>query len=316
MCNIRLALALSSIIAALLWAVPAGAAHPHVRRISAAAAAASQIRIPAAIRFRQEHDRGLLVNAWINDSGPYVFAIDTGAGISIISQNVVFGAAIPVSSSHQKIQGGLSASPIVSDQEATIDHLALGTSDNQVPAKFVAAVAFRLPSGIDGILDPADAFSPLGYSIDLPNRELQAFDSKAHRLRVTDKLDGGTVVQWVRERGSNRPFVRLGDGRLALLDTGSGFGLAITETGVVAGMNQGKHGRGVRDLGGGRVESRRVAPATVSIGDLVLRGVPTDILTGVASDTPVILGRDALYPFRITFDPTAQLIAIEPAGGR
>ena len=313
--NNRLALAQSSIIAALLWAAPAGAAHPHVRRISPAATT-SQIRVPAAISFREERDRGLLVNAWINGSGPYVFAIDTGAGISIISQNVVFGAAIPINSSHHKILGGLSASPIVSDQEVTINQLALGTSDNAVPARFVAAVASRLPSGIDGILDPAEAFSPLGYSIDLPNRELQAFDSKAHRLRVTDNLDGGTVVQWIRERGSHRPFVRLGDGRLALLDTGSGFGLAINETGAVAGMNHGKQGRGVRDLGGGDVESRRVAPATVSIGDLVLRSVPTDILTGVASDTPVILGRDALYPFRITFDPTARLIAIEPVTGR
>ena len=313
--NIRLALAQSSIIAALLWAAPAGAAHPHVRRISPAATT-SQIRVPAAISFREERDRGLLVNAWINGSGPYVFAIDTGAGISIISQNVVFGAAIPINSSHHKILGGLSASPIVSDQEVTINQLALGTSDNAVPARFVAAVAYRLPSGIDSVLDPAEAFSPLGYSIDLPNRELQAFDSKAHRLRVTDNLDGGTVVQWIRERGSHRPFVRLGDGRLALLDTGSGFGLAINETGAVAGMNHGKQGRGVRDLGGGDVESRRVAPATVSIGDLVLRSVPTDILTGVASDTPVILGRDALYPFRITFDPTARLIAIEPVTGR
>ena len=232
------------------------------------------------------------------------------------SVTTVFGAAIPVNSSHQTLLGGLSASPIVSDQEATINHLALGTSDNPVPAKFVAAVAFSLPEGIDGILDPADAFSPLGYSIDLPNRELQAFDSKAQRLRLTDNLAGGTVVQWIRERGSHRPFVRLGDGRLALLDTGSGFGLGISETSVPAGMNPRRQGRGVSDLGGGRVESRRVAPATVSIGDLVLRGVPTDILTGVASDTPVILGRSALYPFRITFDPTAQLIAIEPGKSR
>ena len=315
MSKVRLALALSSIIAATLWAVPAGAAHKHVRGISPAAAR-GQMRIPAAIKFREERNRGLLVNAWISGSGPYVFAIDTGAGISIVSQNVVFRAAIPVNSSHQVILGGLSASPIVSDQEATINQLALGTSDNAVPAKFVAAVAPSLPSGIDGILDPTEAFSPLGYSIDLPNRELQAFDSKAHRLHVTDNLIGGTVVQWIRERGSHRPFVRLGDGRLALLDTGSGFGLAINETGALAGMNHGKQGRGVRDLGGGTVESRSVAPATVSIGDLVLRSVPTEILTGVASDTPVILGRDALYPFRITFDPTAQLIAIESRPGR
>src|ERR1700730_13670057 len=134
--NNRLALAQSSIIAALLWAAPAGAAHPHVRRISPAATT-SQIRVPAAISFREERDRGLLVKAWINGSGPYVFAIDTGAGISIISQNVVFGAAIPINSSHHKILGGLSASPIVSDQEVTINQLALGTSDNAVPARFV-----------------------------------------------------------------------------------------------------------------------------------------------------------------------------------
>jgi hypothetical protein len=299
----------------MLWAVPAGAAHNHVRAISLAAAN-SKIRIPATIRFREVRARGLLVNAWISGSGPYVFAIDTGAGISIVSQNVVYRAAIPLNSSHQIILGGLSASPIVSDQEATISQLSLGTIDNAVPGRFVAAVAPLLPSGIDGILDPTEAFNPLGYSIDLPNRELQAFDSKAHRLHVTDSLVGGTVVQWIRERGSHRPFVRMGDGRLALLDTGSGFGLAINETGAVAGMNHGKQGRGVHDLGGGTVESRRVAPATVSIGDLVLRSVPTDILTGAASDTPVILGRDALYPFRITFDPTAQLIAIEPAPGK
>src|SRR6266850_6592060 len=107
--NIRPALALGSIIAALLWAVPAGAAHSHVWRTSPAATS-GQIRNPTTIRFRQERDRGLLVNAWINGSGPYVLAIDTGAGISIISQKVVFGAAIPVNSSHQTILGGLSAS--------------------------------------------------------------------------------------------------------------------------------------------------------------------------------------------------------------
>ena len=250
MSKVRFALALSSIIAALLWAVPAGAAHKHLRGISPAAAS-SQIRIPAAIRFREVRDRGLLVNAWINGSGPYIFAIDTGAGISIISQNVVFEAAIPVNSSHQIILGGLSASPIVSDQEATINQLALGTSDNAVPAKFVAAVASRLPSGIDGILDPTEAFNPMGYSIDLPNRELRAFDSRAHRLHVTDIFVGGTVVQWIRERGSHRPFVRLGDGRLALLDTGSGFGLAINETGAVAGMNHGQAGSRCSRLGRG-----------------------------------------------------------------
>jgi len=40
----------------------------------------------------------------------------------------------------------------------------------------------------------------------------------------------------------------------------------------------------------------------------VLRHVPTDILFGVDDDAPVILGRDVLYPFKITFDPQRRLI--------
>jgi hypothetical protein len=37
------------------------------------------------------------------------------------------------------------------------------------------------------------------------------------------------------------------------------------------------------------------------------------VLSGVAPGTPIILGRRALFPFRITFDPVARLIAFEPA---
>jgi hypothetical protein len=63
-----------------------------------------------------------------------------------------------------------------------------------------------------------------------------------------------------------------------------------------------------RDIGGGSVESRRVASTTISIGELVLRGIPTDVLFGVEDDAPVILGRAALYPFKISFDPRRRLI--------
>ena len=66
--------------------------------------------------------------------------------------------------------------------------------------------------------------------------------------------------------------------------------------------------QGTRDVGGGNVNSRRVAPTTISIGELVLRSVPTDILFGIEDDAPVILGRDVLYPFKITFDPRKRQI--------
>jgi hypothetical protein len=211
------------------------------------------------------------------------------------------------------LQGGLTGSSIVSDQEATIQELALGSPDNPLPGRVVAAVASGLPSDVDGVLDPTEAFSPLGYSIDLPGRELQAFNPKVRPLHIGDVPDGGTVVRWIRDRADSRPFVRLGDGRLALLDTGSGFGLALSDEKPIGGLNHGRQTRNVSDIGGGSVQSRSVAPATVSIGALVLGSVPTEVLTGVAAGTPVILGRGALYPFRITFDPTAKLIAIEPS---
>ena len=121
----------------------------------------------------------------------------------------------------------------------------------------------------------------------------------------------GAVVRWVREAGNDRPFVRLGDGRLALIDTGSGFGLALNETRRAVGRNHGDV-QNRSDLGGGSVQSREVEPQTVNIGTLVLRGVPTDVLSGVAPGTPIILGRKALFPFKISFDPVARLIAFEP----
>jgi hypothetical protein len=102
----------------------------------------------------------------------------------------------------------------------------------------------------------------------------------------------------------------LGDNRLALIDTGSGFGLAIAQD--LTRKNH-KVRDTVRDLGGGAVASRRVEPTTVTIGSLVLRGVPTDILIGAHEDVPVLLGRDALYPFKITFDPASRLIEIAPS---
>jgi hypothetical protein len=109
--------------------------------------------------------------------------------------------------------------------------------------------------------------------------------------------------------------VKLGDGSLALIDTGSGFGLALNESQVVTrGRTQQRtdNARINQDLGGGRVQSRRISPQTVNIGALVLNGVPTDVLSGVARGTPTILGRRALFPFRITFDPVARLISFEP----
>lgn len=308
MSKAKLAIALStlSVVAIVAWAIPTmGIAHQRLQRPESTGFRAPMPVAPIRLR---DGDRGLLANGWINGQGPFVFAIDTGAGVSLISRRVVAEARLGVTQSRRPLVGGLSTSPISSNQETQISGLALGRRDNNVPGSFTAAVVDNLPGSIDGVLDPTEVFSPFGYSVDLPNRELRVFDTSAHRLRLTDVPRDGAVVRWVREAGSHRPFVRLEDGRLALVDTGSALGLALTESRSHRGA-----GNTIHDLGGGTIQSRRVAPQTVSIGSLVLNGVPTDVLTGVAPGTPIILGRGALFPFRITFDPLSRLISFEPA---
>ncbi|HKR15451.1 MAG TPA: retropepsin-like aspartic protease, partial [Pyrinomonadaceae bacterium] len=287
-------------MAIVAWAVPImGTAHQLLQRKSES----------AVIPLRDDREHGLLAKGWINGSGPFVFVIDTGAGASIVSRRVVDEARLQVSRSRTTLVGGLSTAPISSNQEARLTGLALGQPDSQTPGRVVAAVVESLPRAIDGVLDPAEIF-PSGYSVDLPNRELREF---SQRLNVNSQPRDGAVVRWLRESGSHRPFVKLGDGSLALIDTGSGFGLALNERQVVSRSSHGSDNSRVNhDLGGGRVQSRRISPQTVNIGALVLNGVPTDVLSGTAPGTPIILGRQALYPFKITFDPASRLIAFEP----
>ena len=291
------------------WAVPlAGTAHisysPHVQVVS------PSLR---SIRFRDEAGAGLVVNGWINGAGPFAFAIDTGADVSIVSRRVAQSARLAVSKSKRPIVAGLSNSPIAANEEAFANNLCIGSRDNVVPERALLAVVPSLPGGIDGILNPSDLFGSLAYSIDLPNRQLLVFDSRANGLELSSQPQAGAVVRWIKLDGSNRPFVKLSDGRLALVDTGSGFGLAVRE-GTVS--NSRNHTRRTGDLGGGDVQSRELGPTTISIGDLVLENIPTQVLLGVPASTPVILGRRALQPFKITFDPVARLIAIEPARDR
>ena len=303
MSKAKLAIALSTLsVAIVAWAVPIkGIAHQRVEPLRAA-------DVVAPIRLRDERGRGLLAQGWINGAGPFVFVIDTGAGVSLINRNVVDRARLSVAKSRRSLVGGFSTSPISSNQESRVSSLALGRTGNNVPGSFTAAVVNSLPGGIDGVLDPTDVFRPYGYSVDLPNNELRVFDTAAYRLSVTDVPKDGAVVRWVREAGSDRPFVKLSDGRLALLDTGSALGLALNQSGRATSANHGV----THDLGGGTFQSRRIEPQTVSIGPLVLNRVPTDLLTGVAPGTPIILGRGALFPFKITFDPASKLIAFEP----
>lgn len=294
-------------LTAMAWAVPsAGAAH--FAAVIRHDGRSSTPPLPA--RFRVNKERGLLLDIWLNGKGPYLFAIDTGAGMNVLTERVAADAGLAVRTGNVKILGGLSSVRSTSNREAVIKQLALGDSANVLPGTRSALAVSFLAAGIDGILDPTDVYAPYGYSIDMPNQLIDVLDRTPGGLQRRQSTTEGAVVPWLHLGDSLRPFVRLGDGRLALVDTGSGFGLAVNERdSVILGNRSGNRARkGARDIAGGAINSRRVSPTTISIGELVLRRVPTDILHGIDDDAPVILGRDVLYPFKITFDPERQLI--------
>jgi predicted aspartyl protease len=273
--------------------------------------------LPASVNFRESEGRGLLVRTWVNGAGPFNFAIDTGAGATILSSRAASEARVEVEVGGRGIEiGGLSGASRGGAQKAFVRTVALGTRENSLPARGLFVVAPGLPSDVDGVLDPAEVFGALGFRIDMPAGRLSFFDPRTQPLRAGATPRGGAVVPWLTEGGARRPFVMLAEGRRALLDTGSGFGLAVNEAaaralGVLS--TEGRERRGARDLGGGEVSARRVRPATVSIGPLVLRGVPTDLLLRSEKGAPVILGRDALRPFRLSFDPVNRLVMLDPA---
>ncbi|HLA10434.1 MAG TPA: retroviral-like aspartic protease family protein [Pyrinomonadaceae bacterium] len=290
LCGVIIALVAGS------WAVPgSGAAHLFPG-------------LPRAVRFHEAEGRGILVKTWINNRGPFTFAVDTGAGLTVVSENVAQQAAV-TRRPGRTIVAGLSGRQ-TSVISGVVSGIAIGWEDNHLPATQVrVGISPSLPAGIDGILDPSDAYSPFGFSIDLPERLIAPINPETEPLNTRRPPVDGAIVPWLRDGQTKRPFVRLSDGRLALIDTGSSFGLAVTRAGTLQDRDRRQH---VSDISGGTIGAIRIAPTTVRIGALVLENVPTDLLDGVEK-APVILGRDALYPFRLSFDPRARLIEIVPA---
>jgi predicted aspartyl protease len=279
------------------------------------AAQSSGRSLPFAARFRLVEGRGPLVNAWVNETGPYTLAIDTGAGATILSERVAGRANLTAQGGRRTSIGGLTGKGAGTGREVRLQSLAVGDKKNYLPSQTSVVVTNSLPEGVDGVLDPTESYWPLGYTIDFPQGTISAFDPRSAPLRVENIPAGGAVVPWIFEGATRRPFVRLDNGRKALIDTGSGFGLALSEReaqslGIIPRASERREE--VRDLGGGIVSAHRIAPVTIRVGPMALRNVPTDLLYGVEAGAPILLGRDALYPFKLSFDPLNRLISIQP----
>ena len=266
------------------------------------------LTLPRSVSFREVRGRGLLVSTWINSRGPFTFAVDTGAGITVISPRVAGAAAVAIQDGPGPSIAGLSGT-VVSAQAATAQTIALGDPQNTLPGRLNMIISTGLPRDLDGLLDPNDVFGSLGYTIDIPGQQLSFFDPRESPLSARSQPRDGAVVTWQQQGGSHRPFVVLSTGEQALVDTGSSLGLGVHDPNPAPVFSRSSS---VHDVGGS-VSTRRIAPRTVSIGALELRGVPTDLISGAASDAPVLLGLNALRPFRLRFDPLHKLIEIAPS---
>jgi predicted aspartyl protease len=301
----RLLFAVILSLAAGLRAVSFGAALfvvPQKPRILA-----RQFTVPRPVRFHEVRGRGLLLSVWVNSTGPFTFAIDTGAGATLVSSRLAAATNLDSRSGRLRSISGMSGTA-TSASEARIQSLAVGDRENVLPGSREVVVTTGLPGDLDGVLDPTEAFAPLGYIIDIPRNELSAFDPRDLPLSTSNQPDGGAVVPWLREAQGRRPFVQLDNGDRALIDTGSSLGLAIRDRSA----GRSNDSAIVQDIGGGRISTRRVRPTTVAIGALALRNVPTDLVSGIESDAPVLLGLSALRPFKLSFDPVHRLIEIAP----
>lgn len=266
--------------------------------------------IPHAVSFREVTGRGLLVRTWVNGVGPFNFAIDTGAGATLISSRVASESRVNRANDRPASIAGLSGTKTIA-YHASLESLAIGDIENYLPAKGEAMITSGLPPDLDGVLDPTEALSPLGFTIDIPRREFIAFDPRSERVQMNQPPVEGAVVAWLREAHGRRPFVMLDNGDRALIDTGSSLGLAVRDPNSISRSGASS----ARDIGGGQISSRRVSTSTIAIGSLTLRRIPTDLVSGTEADAPVLLGLTALRPFRLRFDPLHRLIEIAPILG-
>src|SRR3712207_6451220 len=99
-------------------------------------------RLPAPVGFRESDGRGLLVRTWVNGAGPFTFALDTGAGATLLSSRAASEARVEVEVGGGGIRiGGLSGATAGGAKKAFVRTLALGSRENSVPARGLFVVA-------------------------------------------------------------------------------------------------------------------------------------------------------------------------------
>src|SRR2546425_5376236 len=125
---------------AVLFGAALFGAHESVKgRVTLASAS-----VPRPVSFREVSGRGLLIRTWINSQGPFTFAIDTGAGATLLSQRVAEEAGANVSGGRTISVAGLSGAPPTAPPRS-IRKLPTRGPQEFLPAQDDGTVTNRLP---------------------------------------------------------------------------------------------------------------------------------------------------------------------------
>src|SRR5258708_17557245 len=105
-------------------------------------------RLPHSVTFHEVKEHGLLVKIWVNQNGPYTFAIDTGAGITLIGRRAPAEAGTD-RSGETVFLGGLSGAGNSQGRTTVIRGLAIGDAEDFLPINQKAIVVDNLPDHVD-----------------------------------------------------------------------------------------------------------------------------------------------------------------------
>jgi hypothetical protein len=138
-------------LAAMLWAVSSvGAAHSFTAPVIVRPGREARVVArPLPAHFRVQKETGLLVRVWLNGSGPYIFAIDTGAGLNVITERAAGESRLPVRSVRPTLMGGLTVARISSSREAVVGQMAVGDRSNSLTSQKTALIVPSLAPGVD-----------------------------------------------------------------------------------------------------------------------------------------------------------------------
>jgi clan AA aspartic protease (TIGR02281 family) len=263
--------------------------------------------------------------AWVRlgDSAPRLFLVDTGAGLTAVSQELADTLGLPLGDA----AGMLSAGGGFGARSSTIPSLSLGTIERRDVTCVVidfSELRSSLAPNLEGILG-ASALNRLAVTFDFEHDALvlteggEATSAGTSGVRVRFQALGGQIsVPGRLEGGAEFPFI---------LDTGAPITFVPDE--AVQGIHDAPRVPGVEYYGvdGRPLEGEAIRLRSLSIGSLRVDR-PIVVTTGsggaedptgltISSGTRGVLGSNVLRRFKLTLDyPRGEVVFVPIAGAK